>query len=142
MTLYMLDTNVASAAMRGVAGLDMRLAQLDPAHWCISAVTRSEMRYGLALKPGAVSLARCVEAFLASTTTMPWDEVAADHHGRLRAWLRNQGTPIGDFDEMIAAHAMALDAVLVTDNMKHFTRVQTLVIENWIRPAILNLKSI
>jgi len=133
MPLYMLDTNTVSAALRGTTGLDKRLQQLDPAQWCISAITRAELRYGVALKPEATKLARYVEAFLQATTTMPWDEAAADAHGYLRAQLRRAGTPIGDFDEMIAAHALALGAVLVSDNTRHFCLVEGLPLENWIR---------
>ncbi|WP_232245958.1 hypothetical protein [Delftia acidovorans] len=54
-------------------------------------------------------------------------------YGQLRAYLRAQGSPIGDFDEMIAAHALALDAILVTDNVRHFERIPGLRIENWLR---------
>lgn len=133
MALYMLDTNTASAALRGTAGLDQRLEQLEPTEWCISAVTHSEMRFGVALKPEAHRLAQYVEAFLQAATTAAWDEAAADVHGRLRAALRSRGTPIGDFDEMIAAHALALGAVLVTDNTRHFERVDGLALENWVR---------
>jgi tRNA(fMet)-specific endonuclease VapC len=133
MPFYMLDTNTASAAMRGTAGLDERLQRLDPAHWCISAITRSELRYGVALRPDATKLVRYVDAFLQAATTLPWDEAAADAHGRLRASLRRAGTPIGDFDEMIAGHALSVGAVLVTDNTKHFRLVEGLPLENWIR---------
>ncbi len=133
MALYMLDTNAASAALRGTPGMDERLERLDPSQWCISAVTRAELRYGLALKPEATKLAQYVEAFLQAATTAPWDPAAADAHGLLRARLRRDGTPIGDFDEMIAAHALSLNAVLVTDNTRHFQRVDGLVLENWIR---------
>lgn len=133
MTLYMLDTNVASAALRGHAAVDARLSQLESSQWCISTVTRSEMRYGVALKPGAVQLAQRVDAFLEAANAVAWDEAAADWHGRLRAQLRSQGTPIEGFDEMIAAHALSLGAVLVTDNTQHFTRVAGLALENWIR---------
>lgn len=133
MTRYMLDTNTASAALRGATGLDERLREMDSGDWCISAITRAEMRFGVAKRPGATRLARCVEAFLAATRTEPWNETAADHHGRIRARLEALGAHIGDFDEMIAAHAMALDTVLVTDNTRHFERVEGLRIENWIR---------
>lgn len=133
MILYMLDTNAASAAMRGTAGMDERLRRLQPAQWCISAVTRSELRYGSARMPEATKIARYVDGFLATARTEPWDEAAADMHGRLRARLSLRGTPIGDFDEMIAAHALALDAVLVTDNTRHFKRVDGLALENWVR---------
>ena len=133
MTLYILDTNTVSVALRGAAGLDERLQRLDPAQWCISAVTRAELRYGVALKPGATKLSQYVDAFLRSTTTAPWDQAAADAHGLLRAKLRRAGTPIGDFDEMIAAHALALEATLVTDNTRHFQMVDGLALENWVR---------
>lgn len=60
---------------------------------------------------------------------------AAERHGALRAEMRTRGTLIGDFDEMIAAHGLAIGAVVVTDNTKHFSKVPGLVIENWLRPA-------
>ncbi len=133
MTRYLLDTNVVSAALRGAPGIDLRLSALEADDWCISAITRSELRYGLALKPDALRLARLVEGFLHMATTAPWDGAASEVHGRLRATLRQRGTPIGDFDEMIAAHALSLGAVLVTDNVRHFGLVPGLVIENWQR---------
>lgn len=133
MIRYMLDTNTVSVALRGSPALDERLQRLNPADWCISAVTRSELRYGVALKPEATKLAQYVEAFLNSTITVPWDQSAADAHGSLRARFRRAGTPIGDFDEMIAAHALSLDAVLVTDKKRHFKLVEGLALENWIR---------
>lgn len=131
--LYMLDTNAASAAMRAHAGIDARLRELRRDQWCISAVTRSELRYGSERRPDATRLASTLKLFLQLARTLPWDEAAADMHGRLRARLRDAGTPIGDFDEMIGAHALALDAVLVTDNVRHFERVDGLRIENWQR---------
>lgn len=133
MTLYMLDTNIASAALRG--DIDDRMQQLLPGTWCISAVTRSELRFGLELKPGATRLARVVEAFLAVAEVAPWHTAAADAHGRLRAAMQLKGTPIGVFDEMIAGHALALGAVVVTDNTRDFARVPGLVLENWLRPV-------
>lgn len=133
MALYMLDTNAVSEAMRGNPLMDDRLLQLDPADWCISAVTHSEICYGLALRPEATTLIRTADAFLAVATTLAWDAVAAAAHGRLRAQLRQAGTPIGDFDEMIAAHALSVGAVLVTDNERHFRRISGLPVENWIR---------
>ena len=133
MALYMLDTNAVSAVMRGNPLMDERLLQLDPADWCISAVTHSEICYGLALRPEATTLIRAAEAFLAVATTLAWDATAAAAHGRLRAQLRQAGTPIGDFDEMIAAHALSVGAVLVTDNERHFRRISGLPVENWIR---------
>ena len=133
MALYMLDTNAVSAVMRGNPLMDERLLQLDPADWCISAVTHSEICYGLSLRPEATTLIRAADAFLAVATTLAWDATAAAAHGRLRAQLRQAGTPIGDFDEMIAAHALSVGAVLVTGNERHFRRISGLAVENLIR---------
>lgn len=130
--LYMLDTNVVSAEFRGATPVGQRLRTLQPGQWCVSAVTWSELCFGVALKPEATRLARLVQAFGRIARIMPWDEQAAQQHGRLRAGLRLQGTPIGDFDEMIAAHALSLGAVLVTNNVRHFSRVPGLEIENWL----------
>src|SRR3954467_10720680 len=102
-------------AIRGSRTFDDRLQALAPGQWCISAVTCSELRYGIARRPEAVRLHRIVQEFLRISPILPWDAHAATRHGDLRAQLRASGTPIGDFDEMIAAHALAADAVVVTD---------------------------
>ncbi|MCW5221871.1 type II toxin-antitoxin system VapC family toxin [Verminephrobacter aporrectodeae] len=133
MTRYMLDTNAASEAVRGHPAFDTRLQALAPGQWCISALTCSELRFGLAKKPAAVRLHRLVNEFLRIAPILPWDAKAANRHGELRANLQAQGLPIGDFDEMIAAHALAIGAVLVTDNVRHFSRVPGLMLENWLR---------
>ena len=131
--LYVLDTNAVSAALKGNAAIDRRLQDMPAAEWCISAVTRAELRFGVALRPEATRLAQVVDAFLSVARTEAWNARAADAHGQLRAALTAKGRRIGDFDEMIAAHALALDATLVTDNVRHFSRVSGLKIENWIR---------
>ncbi|MDM0113490.1 type II toxin-antitoxin system VapC family toxin [Variovorax sp. J22R133] len=135
MTLYMLDTNAASEAIRGHPAFDMRLQALAPGQWCISAITCSEIRFGVARRPEAVRLHQIVNEFLRIVPILPWDAEAANRHGALRADLKSRGKPIGDFDEMIAAHALATGAVVVTDNTRHFARVPGLVIENWLRPS-------
>lgn len=135
MTLYMLDTNAASEIIRGNRAFDERLQVLSPGQWCISAVTRSEIRYGAALLPQAVRLHRLIDEFLRIAPTLAWDDRAADQHGVLRVELRMRGKPIGHFDEMIAAHALATGAVMVTDNVRHFSLIPGLVIDNWLRPA-------
>jgi tRNA(fMet)-specific endonuclease VapC len=129
----MLDTDTCSAAIKGQHNIDERLSKLDPADICISAITRSEIRYGVALRPEATRLSELANAFLAFVRVEPWDAVAADRHGDVRAHLRQHGTPIGAPGEMIAAHALSLGAILVTNNEKHFGHVPGLRIENWIR---------
>ena len=65
---------------------------------------------------------------------MPWSAQAADEYSRLRTFLQRQGTPIGNMDLLIAAHALAENAVLVTNNLREFGRVPGLQLENWMEP--------
>lgn len=131
-TAYLLDTNIVSQLIRGPSPADQRLLQLHRDSWCISAVTRGELRFGVALRPDALRLRQRVDAFLDACRTAPWDSQAADCFGSIRADLRQQGQSIGYADEMIAAHALALDCTLVTDNVRHFQRVAGLRLENWL----------
>jgi len=133
MSLYMLDTNTVSFGLRGHPDIDVQLQSLAPSDWCISAVTCAELLYGVERRPDAVKLKRLVDGFLRIARVAPWDQPAAAHHARVRHQLKAEGAPIGDFDEMIAGHALSLGAVLVTDNVRHFNRVQDLALENWLR---------
>jgi len=94
---------------------------------------RSELRFGLALRTDAINLHRLVGAFLDTAVTLGWDAGAADQHGTVRATLRQRGQSIGDFDEMIGAHALAVGAVVVTANDTHFSRLDGLAVQNWLR---------
>lgn len=128
----MLDTDIASYVIKGNAPkVDARLRNLDVRRVCISAVTRGELRFGVKLLPGANRLSAEVERFLNGVHTLPWDEAAADQFADVRADLHQNGTPIGSMDTMIAAHAKATGAILVTNNVKHFRLVKGLSVENW-----------
>jgi tRNA(fMet)-specific endonuclease VapC len=133
MSLLMLDTSIASAIISQRVDLGARLDQLDKADWCISAITRAELKFGVMRKPGATKLARLVDGFLGAALTEPFDERAADEYGRLRSELERQGIGIGVADELIAAHALSLGAIIVTDNVRHFERVPGLEVQNWLR---------
>jgi tRNA(fMet)-specific endonuclease VapC len=133
MAIYMLDTNIASAIIAGRVDLDARLELTGPAWWCISAVTRAELSFGAMRRPEATKLSRLVDAFLRAARTEPFDARAADEFGRLRAELERRGEGIGIADELIAAHALSIGAVVVTDNERQFSRVPRLSIENWLR---------
>src|ERR1700722_4308152 len=123
----MLDTDTSSYVIKGNApNVDAHLRDLDVLQVCISAVTRAELRFGVRRLSGATRLAAEVEKFLSGVHTLAWDEVAADQFAEVRADLERGGTPIGSMDTMIAAHAKAINAVLVTNNVKHFRRVKGL----------------
>lgn len=132
MPLYMLDTDTVSYLVRGkTPSLDAHVATVSPKRLCISAVTRGELLYGLKLKDGAHRLSQLVDQLLLRVQCLPWDEAAATHFASIAADLHRAGTPIGSMDAMIAGHAMATGAVLVTNNARHFSRVAGLVVENW-----------
>lgn len=133
--LYLLDTDMCSYAVRGTSlALDHRLATAPPGTLAISAVTRAELMFGLEKRGNPRALVRLVHGFLDHVLVKPWDSNAADNFAALRARLERDGTPIGVFDTMIAGHALALGATLVTNNGRHFRKVKTLAIENWTGP--------
>lgn len=97
----------------------------------ISSVVAAELAYGVA-KSGSVRNRSALEMFLAPLEVLPFDERAVWAYGDLRAELERLGQPIGAMDTMIAAHALAVDAVLVTNNTREFSRVSGLRLENWV----------
>ena len=132
MRLFMLDTDTVRYLIRGKsAALDAHVAGTAPKRLCISAVTRGELLYGVQLKPGAHKLAQLVDQVLTRLVCLPWDTAAAAHFAEVAAALHLGGLPIGSMDAMIAGHAKAVGAVLITNNTRHFSRVAGLVVENW-----------
>jgi tRNA(fMet)-specific endonuclease VapC len=127
----MLDTNIVSDLIRNPAGVvAARLAEHGEGGICLSIITAAELRYGAAKRGSARLLAR-VEGILDRVDVLPFDKPGDDEYGTLRAHLEGQGTPIGPTDLLIAAHALALKVVLVTDNVGEFRRVPGLKVENW-----------
>ena len=133
MTLYMLDTNIVSDLLRHPDGsAAKRIAEVGPDSICVSIITAAELRYGCARKGSAKLLAH-VEAILESVQVLAFDVPADAEFGGIRAELEAAGKPIGPNDLLIAAHACAAGAILVTDNTGEFSRVRGLRVENWIR---------
>lgn len=131
MTRYLLDTNIASCIIKGnSAAVDRRLVKVAMADLAISTVTEGELRFGAARLPHATRLHSMVEDFFLRVAILPWDSDAAQQYGQLRATLEREGQPMGNLDAMIGAHALALDAILVT-NDRAFARIKKLKIEDW-----------
>jgi tRNA(fMet)-specific endonuclease VapC len=129
---YLLDTNIVSDLVRNPQGAVFnRIAEVASDTLCISIITAAELRYGCA-KRGSVKLLHQVEAILEGLDIMPLDVPADAEYGGIRAELEAAGKPIGPNDLLIAAHAMALGAVLVTANVAEFSRIRGLKIENWL----------
>jgi tRNA(fMet)-specific endonuclease VapC len=127
----LLDTNTASYIIKGnIPRVRERLLKVPMSRLLISAVTEAELLYGAARKSDSVRLKTAVDEFLLRVDSLPWDSNAARRYADLRAALEIAGTPMGNLDMMIAAHAMAAEAILVT-NDRSFRRLKNLKIEDW-----------
>lgn len=126
-----LDTNICSYILRRHP-LEMieRFAALDRQQLWLSAVVAAELRFGAA-KLASPKFSSAVEAWLAGFDVRPWPVEAAHHYAHMRAVLERTGQPIGAMGMMIAAHAMAEDSALITNNAREFLRVPGLAVEEW-----------
>jgi tRNA(fMet)-specific endonuclease VapC len=133
MLRYLLDTDICSYAIkRKEAALLGRIREgLIAEEIAISVISRGELLYGLALLPEATSLARAVHAFLDTVPCLDWNKEAANRYAPLRAHQKNTGNPIGYMDTQIAAHALAENLILVTNNERHYGRIDGLQLLNW-----------
>lgn len=131
---YLLDTNTASYIIKGtVPRIRERLAKIAPADVAISVITEAELRFGVTKNPAATRLKAAVEEFLRFTTIRDWNSDAALAYAEIRNSIESEGHPMGNLDLMIASHAVALDAVLVTGD-RVFRWVKGLRIDDWARP--------
>ncbi|MEY4684406.1 MAG: hypothetical protein RLZ25_865 [Pseudomonadota bacterium] len=134
MNLHILDTNMASYIIKGdFPEVRERLETLPMSSIAISVVTEAELLFGVARKGHPTGLARVVKAFLMRVQILPWDSKTATVYGNLRAACTSAGVTLGALDMMIAAHAVAENATLVTHD-KAFSLVPggVLTVEDWI----------
>lgn len=128
---YLLDTNTCSYIIKGNRPRAReRLLEVPMAEVGISSVTEAELRFGVARLRDARNLGIAVEEFLLRLEILPWDSEAAKRYAEIRAVLESAGEPMGNLDMMIAAQALAAEAVLVTSD-RVFKRVVELTIEDW-----------
>lgn len=131
--LYLLDTNTLSNLIRQPHGkVAERIAEVGEENILTSIIVACELRYG-AVKRGSRRLTKQVEAVLGALPVRSLESDVERIYAAIRVALEKKGTPIGAHDMLIAAHARALDAVCVTDNVAEFKRVPTLKVENWLR---------
>jgi len=131
---YLLDTNIISYFIKGInASLVQRMqAGVDAQDIAISVITRAELRYGVEMMNKFDKRRKRIDLLLEELPAIPWSIKAADEFGRIRAHLHRQGTPNGDLDTQIAAHAIAEKLILVTHNTRHFENVPNLKLEDWV----------
>ena len=98
----------------------------------VSSITAAELYLGTQKSLRPAQNGRALEQFLFPLAIAEFDQAAADTYGHVRVALERGGTPIGSLDTLIAAHALSLEATLVTSNVREFARVAGLRIENWV----------
>ena len=131
---FLLDTNIASYVIKGnYPRVRERLVRVPMAEVGISVITEAELRFGIARKPVSARLEEAVEEFLLRVEILPWDSAAAKAYATTRSALERNGEPVGNLDLMIASHALAARAVLVTHDHV-FQRIKHLKIEDWTKP--------
>ena len=131
---FMLDTDTVSFVLRDIGTTAANLLKQSPSTICMSAITLSELRFG-ADKRKSKRLHNLIDAFCRTVHVAPFGVSEAAFFGRVRTKLEASGAPIGVLDTLIAAHALALNLTLVTNNTKRFARVRGLKITNWSQEA-------
>jgi len=133
MIRYMLDTDICSYVIRE-RPLEVfeKFKKVEVNQLCISTVTYAELIYGVEHSSSRKINRPIIDDFARHLDIIAWDEEAAEHYGKIRAFLRVKGNIIGSMDMMIAAHVRSRNMILVTNNDKHFKRVPKLRIENWV----------
>jgi len=131
--IYMLDTNICSYIIRNHPDyIKNKLKEIQKENIVgLSSIVVSELLYG-AYKKDSKRLIDVVEFFIDSFEIYEYGLNAAREYGKIRALLEKKGNIIGAYDMQIAAHALSLDAILVTNNEKEFKRIENLKIENWL----------
>lgn len=133
---YVLDTNTLSDLMRGDPAVGERLTSHRRTDVLLPQPVVAEVEYGLARMRASKRRDRLrdrFEVFLTELQRMPWTDQVSRAFGRAKADLERRGVRIEDFDVAIAAHALAAEATLVTDNVDHMKRIEGLAVENWRR---------
>lgn len=131
---YMLDTNTVSYIIKGKP-VEVRehLLRVPMSHVCISAITEAELLRGVARKPEAKQLSRVVREFLLRVDVLPWDSDAAAAYADLRTACEKEGKSLGAMDMLIAAHSVASETVLVTNDTAFHNLRHLLQLEDWTR---------
>jgi tRNA(fMet)-specific endonuclease VapC len=131
---YVLDTNAVSALMKGAPAVVDRLTATAPAEVAIPQPVLAEIAFGIERLPRSkrrTSLQSRFDLVSAELPRAEWTDAVSQAFGRIKATMERRGTRIEDFDAAIAAHALSLEATLVTANLDHMIRVPGLRIEDW-----------
>ena len=129
---YLLDTCTVSDFVKGQPNVLARIKAISPTLIAVSALTRMEVEYGLALNADrARKLAPVLQAFFSTISTLPFEVADALSAAAIRAALKTKGQPIGAYDVLIAGTALARGLVVATSNVGEFQRIGGLQVEDW-----------
>ncbi len=129
---YMLDTNIAIYVIKRRPESARETFNRHAERMCISSITLAELMHGVEKSSYPERNARSVNDFVSRLIVLAYDERAAAHYGEIRAELERNGKTIGVNDLHIAGHARSLGLTLVSNNLKEFSRVSGLRLENWV----------
>ncbi len=133
MKQYMLDTNIISYLIKSHPMVMQHVIDTPMRLLCMSAITEGELLFGLAKRPKAKRLHLVVKELLRRVDVLPWDSVTAEYYGNVRASMVSKGKTLAPLDLLIAAHALSVKAILVT-NDKAFSQITDLQVEDWSKP--------
>ncbi|MGH7340793.1 MAG: type II toxin-antitoxin system VapC family toxin [Candidatus Rokuibacteriota bacterium] len=129
---HLLDTNAAIGVLNGSApSVVARLGALEPGQVCLAAIVKAELLHGARRSRRVEKNLGLLREFFAPFASLPVDDLCAEHYASIRAELEAAGTPIGAHDLLLAATTRAYDLVLVTHNVREFSRVAGLRLEDW-----------
>jgi tRNA(fMet)-specific endonuclease VapC len=132
MLTYMLDTNICIYVMKNYPqGLLEKFNSLAE-QLCISCITLGELHYGAEKSARRADNLTAIEHFVARLDVLPFEAKAAAHYGQVRAELERTGTPCGPHDMQIGGHARSEGLIVVTNNLREFSRIPGLRVENWV----------
>ncbi|MDE5771941.1 MAG: type II toxin-antitoxin system VapC family toxin [Ruminococcus sp.] len=128
---YLLDTNMCIYAQKKTPNVLAKMQENFHKGLVISSITLAEREYGVQASANPEKNTVALLKFLAAVDILPFESTAASEYGKIRADLRKKGTPIGNMDMLIAAHAKSENLIVVTHNTREFERVDGLLLEDW-----------
>jgi tRNA(fMet)-specific endonuclease VapC len=132
MLTYMLDTNICIYVMKNYPRDLQDMFNSLAEQICISSITLGELHYGAEKSARRADNLTAIEHFVARLDVLPFDARAAAHYGQLRAELERAGTPCGPHDMQIGGHARSEGLIVVTNNLREFSRMKGIRVENWV----------
>ncbi len=129
---YMLDTNICIYIIKNKPlKVIEALKKVEIGQICLSVITLAELEYGVEKSQQREKNKLALTGFLIPFEILPFPLKAATKFGEIRAFLEKKGKSVGAYDLLIGAHALSEDAVLVTNNIKDFSNIPNLLLENW-----------